>query len=543
MTDQELAEQILAEARRNTGARPKAEPISESSSEPTIRINSGELSSLADRGEEILLAAGVPIYQRGGKLVRPITETEDATRGRKTNIVRLKEVDGTYLRDQLCRHARWEKVDIRARKPVRVNPPMEIAETILARTGEWKFSTIAGVISAPTMRPDGSLLLMPGYDAATRLLLVDPPPLPPISDEPTKDDAKNALALFDGLLGGFPFDGDVGRSVALSAMITPVVRGAFSVAPMHASRAPVAGSGKSFLMDTVSAIAIGQPMPVISTGTNEAELEKRLGTAFMAGQPLISIDNVTGELGGDALCQLIERPIVDIRILGKSESRRIEARGTSLFATGNNFVIVGDVCRRTLTTNLDPRVERPELRQFEFDPVERVLADRGKYIAAALTICRAYLVAGRPGKAPKLASFEGWSDTVRSALIWLGKADPVQSMEAARAEDPELAELNDMLEGWAEAIGAGGDSRMRLGSAISIGTSMTKQSDEAEWEPTHPGLHGAFVAIAQRTKSGKPDALMLGKWLQRFKGRIVEGRCFQCRVDRRRGNEWWVEQV
>jgi hypothetical protein len=30
------------------------------------------------------------------------------------------------------------------------------------------------------------------------------------------------------------------------------------------------------------------------------------------------------------LCQIIERPFVDIRILGRSESVRVEARGTSL---------------------------------------------------------------------------------------------------------------------------------------------------------------------------------------------------------------------
>jgi hypothetical protein len=489
--------------------------------------------------------SGVPLYQRGGKLVRPILEIADATRGRKTSVVQLKELDVTYLRDLLCRHARWERLDVRTKKLVATNPPAEVAETILARTGDWSFPSIAGVISAPTMRPDGSLLTKPGYDEVTRLLLVEPPAMPPISGEPTQQDAREALALLESLLVGFPFDGDVAKSVALSAMITPVVRGAFPVTPMHTSRAPVAGSGKSFLFDTVSAIAIGQPMPVISTGTNEAELEKRLGTAFMAGQPLISVDNVTGELGGDALCQLIERPVVDIRILGKSESRRIEARGTSLFATGNNFVIVGDVCRRSLTANLNPRVERPELRQFAFDPVDRVLADRGKYIAAALTICRAYRVSGQPGKAPKLASFEGWSDTVRSALIWLGKADPVQSMELARAEDPELAELNDMLEGWSEAIGVGVPTRSKLNSVITRGTAMVRQTDGSELGPAHPVFHAALVGIVQRSekKPAKIDAHMLGKWLQTVKGRIVDGRYFQCKVDTKRGNEWWVEHV
>jgi hypothetical protein len=51
---------------------------------------------------------------------------------------------------------------------------------------------------------------------------------------------------------------------------------------------------------------------------------------------------------------------------------------TSVFATGNNFTPVGDLCRRVITINLDAGMERPELRQFKFDPVERVLEDRGK---------------------------------------------------------------------------------------------------------------------------------------------------------------------
>jgi hypothetical protein len=478
-------------------------------------------------------------------LVRPIIETVDATRGRQTNIVPLKALDEVYLRDLLCRNARWERYSARSKKPTPVNPPSEIAHTILARAGDWEFPAIAGVISAPTMRPDGSLLTEPGYDKATRLLLVEPPPMPAISEKPTRDDAERALALLEALLTGFPFDDDVAKACALSAMITPVVRGAFPVTPMHASRAPTAGSGKSFLWDIVAAIVIGQPMPVLSTGASVEETEKRLGSALMAGQPLISIDNISGELGGDALCQIIERPFVDVRILGRSESVRVEARGTSLFATGNNFVIVGDVGRRTVTTNLDPRVERPELRQFDFDPVDRVLANRGQYIAAALTICRAYFVSGRPNKAPRLASFEGWSDTVRSALIWLGKEDPVRSMETARAEDPERAELSDMLETWSEVIGTGSESRRKLADVLLKGLSTSRESQHSELEPTFPDFHAALMAMAQRStgRSVQPDARMFGKWLQRFKGRIVDGRRFMFQSDAKRGNEWWVEKV
>jgi hypothetical protein len=520
---------------------------------PVIEIKDRQLSALATKAEKLLIDAGVPLYQRGGTLVRPIIETVDASRGRKTNVAQLRILDTVYLRDLMGRHATWVKYDGRNKRMNLTNPPPETAATVMARVGEWKFKAIMGVISTPTMRPDGSLLMEQGYDDVTGLLLVEPPPMPAIPEHPTREDALEALELLEGLLTGFKFVDDVALAVALSAMISPVVRGAFPVLPMHASRAPTAGSGKSFLFDTVAAIAIGQLMPVMSTGANTEEMEKRLGAAMLAGQPLISIDNISSELGGDALCQVIERPVVEIRILGRSERARIEARGTSTFATGNNFVVVGDLCRRVLTVNLDTEVERPELRQFKFDPVERVLANRGAYIAAALTICRAYVVAGRPGMAPKLASFEGWSDTVRSALIWLGKSDPVQSMENARAEDPERAELSDMLEAWGSVIGVGGGARVRVADAILKGMSMVRPGPSygdtpSPMEPTYPELYAALEALAFRDtgkRGQKPDARLLGTWLRKFKGRIVNGRRFAMLADPngKKSAEWWVDEV
>jgi hypothetical protein len=518
---------------------------------PIIEIKDGQLSALADKAEEMLIDAGVPIYQRGGTLVRPIIETVDASRGRKTKIAQLRELDMVYLRDLMNRNAVFIKYDARSKRMIVTNPPTETAATVLARVGEWKFKSITGVISAPTMRPDGSLLMDQGYDEATGLLLVEPPTVPAIPDEPTREEALKAVALLESLLAGFPFVDDVAKAVALSAMISPVVRGAFPVLPMHASRAPTAGSGKSFLWDTVAAIAIGQPMPVMSTGADTEEMEKRLGAAMLAGQPLISIDNISGELGGDALCQIIERPVVEIRILGRSERVRIEARGTSTFATGNNFVIVGDLCRRVITTNLDAAMERPELRQFEFDPVERVLSNRGAYIAAALIICRAYFVAGRPGKAPRLASFESWSDVVRSALIWLGREDVCKSMESARAEDPERVELSDMIEAWGDVIGIGGGARVRLSDAILKGMAMIRpdpvpNEPPGPMEPSHPEFYAALEALAFKAtgkRGQKPDTTMLGNWLRRFKGRVINGKRFANKANEKKGAEWWVEDV
>jgi phage gp37-like protein len=486
-----------------------------------------KISEVATRAEEALRAAGVPLYQRGGSLVRPLIEEVDAAHGRRTLVAHLKSIDPTYLRDLMDRTANWSKYDGRAKTHRPTTPSLEIALTILARgADEWRFPVLAGLISTPTMRPDGTLLIEPGYDEATKLLLVAPPTMPPIPDAPTIDDARAALALLEDLLTEFPFKDDISLAVALSALITPVVRGAFMVAPMHVASAPTAGTGKSYLFDVAAALAIGQIMPVMSAGQHEEETEKRLGAAVLAGQPLISIDNVTGELGGAALCQIIERPTVDIRVLGKSERVRINARGTTLYCTGNNVVLVGDVCRRAITATLDAGIERPELREFTDDPVAKVLENRGSYIAAALTICRAYVVAGRPKQTRRLASFEGWSDVVRSALTWLGKADCVGSMEMARSDDPERTALRDMLRIWGDTMGIGWTHRCKLQDLID-------KSNE------FPELKAAIETVAGARAPA--DVRSLGAWAKRNKDRIIDEVRLVNKPDHKHGSEWWVE--
>jgi putative DNA primase/helicase len=225
---------------------------------------------------------------------------------------------------------------------------------------------------------------------------------------------------------------------------------------------------------------------------------------------------VNGDLGGDALCQIIERPVVDIRILGKSELARIESRCT-VFATGNNLRLVGDMTRRVLVSTLDAKQERPELRPFKRDPVAEVLADRGRYIAAALTLVRAFIAAERPRVVAPLNSFEGWSDTVRSPLVWLGRADPVETMESARKDDPNLQAVEVVFVALKEAIGQGDQHAMSVAQII-------KSAEEPVpgvngFQLKHPGLKEALLTVA--APRGSLDARELGKWFGRHKGRIA----------------------
>jgi putative DNA primase/helicase len=514
---------------------------------PDVSITGGSLSRNATDAEKHLLAAGVEIYQRDGKLVRPITEDVSASDKRKTTAAALREVSEPYMRDLLCRHIRWLRHVRREETWVQTNPTKEIADTILSRAGEWKFPFVNGVISTPTLRPDGSVLVTPGYDPATRLILVDPPVLPLIPEQPTMEDAIRALALLKSLLIEFPFVDDASRSVALSGLITPVVRGAMSVVPMHIARAHVAGTGKSYLWDIASAIATGRDAcHVIAAAPKEEETEKRLVACALAGYPLFSIDNVNGDLlGGDFLCQLIERPMISPRILGQSKSPLV-VNGSTVFGTGNNIRIVGDMTRRTIVASLDARVDRPELRIFQFDPIKAVLAERGRYVAAVLTIVRAYICAGYPAKiSPPLASFTGWSDLVRSALVWLGQADPIDTLDVARAEDPVLRALSAFLAAWREAFGTGQKGCRSTGEVLAAADQRGYQYDDTGHvkggtdEFKHPELHEAIDQIVG--PKDRPRAL--GWWLSRHAGRPIDGHRIMRDDHNKKVPRWYVEQV
>ena len=263
------------------------------------------------------------------------------------------------------------------------------------------------------------------------------------------------------------------------------------MAPLHAFRAYTAGTGKSYMADVASAISTGRPCPVTSAAGDEAETEKRIAGMLLAGFPIACLDNVNGELGGDLLCQAIERPLIRLRPLGRSDIVEIESRST-MFATGNALRVRGDMVRRTLVCSLDAGVERPELRDFKADPIAKIQANRGLYVSACLIIVRAYAAAGSPDKLKPIASFEDWSDAVRSALVWLGCADPATSMQAARDDDPELTELREMLALWSDAFGSDPMTAKEVADAI-------HQKEPTQiGEPTdyrHPDLRDALLRL------------------------------------------------
>jgi hypothetical protein len=441
-----------------TGAPPP--PGAAAGTWPQINLEGGELPRIVKEAEDALLDllahSDHEIYQRGEMIVRPMWIKQKASNQRETGAWSLHEVGTAEMIETMTCAARFLKRDKRARGFVPTDCPRSVVDAYLDRVGKWRLPVLSGIISTPFLRFDGSICEMPGYDRASGLLFKpDGMVFPPVPQNPTKADALAALKVLKDLVSSFPFVGPADRSVALSGILTPFIRRVLPAAPLHGYRAPVAGTGKSLLVDIASMISTGQLVAVTAQGNREEEMEKRLGTTLVEGAEFVSLDNCEHPLQGVLLCQALTQQQVKVRILGQSRQVQVPTNAT-FYATGNNLVISGDLTRRTILCSMDAHCERPELRVFKGNILEEVRTNRGMLAVAALTVLRAWHLAGPTTSlnVSPLGSFEDWSTRLRCALIWLGEADPCDTMEMLNQEDPVTLGLEAVLVEWNLALGA-----------------------------------------------------------------------------------------
>jgi hypothetical protein len=479
---------------------------------PQIFIRAGELPRVVDEAEDALLLLGREIYQRGGLIVRPV-QSEPLRIDRYKPGWQLIPVVRPYLVETLCCAAQFFKYDARAKGFVVTDAPEIVAESYLARRGRWRLPVLARIVNTPFLRADGSICEQPGYDAHSHLLFKpDSELFPPIPQQPSKDDAAAALAVLQELITTFPFVKTADRSVALSAILTTLDRHAMANAPLHAFTSPAAGTGKSLLVDVAAILATGRRMPVISPGQTEEELEKRLGAALLAGDVAISLDNCEHHLESVFLCQALTQQKLNIRLLGRSKNVETPVNAT-IFATGNNITIAGDLTRRTVMCALDAHCEHPERRNFNVDVIELARAERAKLVVAALTVLRAWHVVGETIERPTVGSFEQWSNRVRSPLLWLGQADPCDTMLKVQIEDPLLLSLATVMAEWRQKVG------MRVEKTVQQVINCAINAND---------FHVALLNVAQGRNSSIVSNERLGRWLRKNEGRVVDGVTLKC---------------
>lgn len=474
---------------------------------PVIPIIAGQLPQMVNQAEETIAKEKELLYQRSGFVVRVLTNTPSPKGIRRSQAALvIQGIEIPYLMEMLTEKAAWVKYSKREDAWNPSDCPRIVAETYLAR-GTWKLPILTGIIGSPTLRPDGSLLEKPGYDEDTGLLFYPGfTSFPAIPQYPQKEDALRAVEVFKKVLSGFPFVEEMDFSVAMSAILTVLIRRSIRTAPLHGISAPKMGTGKSLLADTTAMIATGYPCAAMSQADSPDEEKKRLLAVLMEGDPVVCLDNVERALGSDALCSILTQEVWKERLLGQNKTINVLTSVTFL-ATGNNLSFHGDLSTRALLCMLDSQCERPEERSFDVNLYKYIPEHRGELVKDALTILRAYHVAGRPKQnIPTFGRFEEWSDLVRSALIWLGLADPGESRRRIEDADPVRANLKALLRNWHTCI----KQAATLKDVIDIAKN-----------PGNEAFYDCLMEMAG--DKGEINRRELGKQLKKLQDRIEDG--------------------
>ena len=489
-----------------------------------IELRAGALESIIPAAQCALSRLG-GMYRRGDFVMRPEWQPEvdaqDERVRRPAGAMLLVELDQDWLQIELARAARWVKFDARSERLKPADPTVAVARACLARKGEWALPRLRGIVRAPTLRADGSLLDRDGYDARSGLLAdFDPAAFPPIPTAPTRADALAALALLRDALREFPFSSAESAAAAIAILITALVRQSLPAAPAAGITASTAGTGKTELASgMIGQIAIGVAPSCVSPPGDEEETRKALLGMLVAGDPIVVIDNASRPIESDALCTAITEPRLTGRWLGGNASVSAST-ATAWIITGNALEIVGDLCTRFLMIELDAMLERPDERNFERgDFREWVAEHRGELVRAALTIPLAYLAAGTPRVEARPSRFHKWDRMVRHPLLWLGLADPLDTQHNLQKHDPERETLGVLL---AVLHARFGEKPFTSGELV---RAAQAEIDAARvgGRPLGEESLGVIIQAVAAAHGGPISPRRLGRYLTKRLHRIVEG--------------------
>jgi len=420
---------------------------------PSIDASCQDLRVVTTQAWDALLQANTAnafVFRYGGIPVRIERTDKDAP------VVRELTPDRT--RHELARVALWHtyKEDRKGRtvrKPAK--PPMDVVRDVLA-TPDPPLPVLTRVVEAPVFAADGSLQTEPGYHSRSQTYYAPPGGLqvPPVSASPTDMEVEIARKLIlDDLLSDFPFVHDSDRAQAVGLLLLPFVRDLIDGAtPNHLIEAPVPGSGKGLCADCLLLPAVGTNVSLIAEARDDEEWRKRITAALRDGRAAILIDNVARVLNSGPLAAAITAPTWTDRVLGQTELVSIPVRCVWV-TTANNPTMSTEIARRSIRIRLDPKQDRPWLREgFRHDNLRDWASEnRGRLIWAALTLAQSWLSAGRP-PAPDtklLGSFESWSRVIGGILAhadipgFLGNLD-----EFYEAADLEGAVWREFVDVW-----------------------------------------------------------------------------------------------
>jgi hypothetical protein len=351
-----------------------------------------------------------------------------------------------------------------------VAPPLDVVRDLMSLP-EWNtIPPLTGIIECPTILADNTLFTAKGYNAKTRLYYAPAPglKLPSIPEAPTKDEVSHAVKVIEEVFTDFPFVVDTtskanpskanAYAALFSLVLRPMIPGAI---PLALIDKPQAGTGASLIAEGIAIIGTGRHAAITTAPKDDTEWKKTITATLRQGRTVAIVDNVESKLIAPSLAGVLTSSVWTDRVLGYSENITLPHRLVWI-ATGNNVQLGGDLPRRCYWIRMDAKSARPWQREGFKHPklLEWLNTERGRILAAILTIARAWILAGRPGPdktVPKMGGFDGWRDTVGGILHFAGVPDFLANVEQMYAQaDADTPQWECFFQKWHAVWGNGG---------------------------------------------------------------------------------------
>ena len=480
-----------------------------------VTTNEGQAHEIIGAMADALEGWNVPpsLFRRAGKLTR-IGRSE-------LGVGEAQAVESEDYLNIFSAAADYRRFDSQAQAYRAAHPTKEFRAAAIARAlSEERLPALRAVTSTPIIHEDGRIIDREGYDSVTRSYFAPREGFRfgHVPAKPTREQAEAAIGTLLAPFEEIAFASETDRANFLAVILTTMARGWFPTVPLVVLEAPIQGSGKTLVAQSIRMLVEGTAgvgSAPESGRDHEAEWRKRITSALLGAPSIVIFDNITGTLGGAALSALATSPTWEDRILSTNDIVEVYNSATWLF-TSNNAALDADLIRRTLFVRLDPRDAAPHLRTgFRIpDLLGHVEQHRGELLAAACTVVRHWITAGRPpapDSTPTLGSFEKWSRTVPAILAAAGVDGVLGDLDerARLLRDPADLETGEFLAAWHSAV------RLR-----------ERTTARALAEEGKAGrLDLPSVVTHDRELAGSLGGVVrsLGKWLQFRRDRIVEG--------------------
>ena len=441
---------------------------------------------------------------------------------------------GAVMTDEAAR----ERAD-----PVAYVPSARITNWVLTERTWDGLPELMGVVTAPILRPDGSILQASGYDPLTRYWL-QPELEIEVPEAPSGKEKEDALHLIlDEVLRDFPWGSPAAKANSVAAMFTPHLRPYLDdLSPLFLINASQPGTGKGLLCDI-----IGTPYGQTKQTLPDGQETRKTITSILGDTtaPVITLDNVERTLKSPELAAVLTMRYWSGRLLSQNKIGTYPNDRTWL-ANGNQLATAGDMTRRCILVDLDYPLADPENRTgFQISDMYSWLAEnRGRLLRAQLILMRAWVLAGaRRDESQVMGSFTPWACAMGGFLQFCGIEGFRANAAQMQARDQGGGELGAFFRAWRPIFG---NRPVLARAAYELATGPDDFVLVRMRDAKAPGKAGQNPDLAMVTcfraaypgdRNGRPlKTIGLGRYLSSKAGRWAGGFTLRAATDEKTGD-------